>query len=68
LLKIAFLNPACIGQAEKLEQHRIPDEIPRAGVHLLDVDGGFLFDGRLVATRQQALVVEGVDLTLEGAT
>jgi hypothetical protein len=46
---------------------RVSDEITWVCLHVLDVGGGFVFDGRPVATCQQALVVEGVDLAFQGA-
>ncbi|MNF95297.1 hypothetical protein D3C84_780420 [compost metagenome] len=67
MFEIGFLGQARVGHAKKFQYYRVPDEVTWVCLHVLDVGGGFVFDGRPVAACQQALVVEGVDLAFQGA-
>ncbi|MNI62918.1 hypothetical protein D3C73_1182560 [compost metagenome] len=65
LFDLAFLKPAGTGQAKEFQHNRIADEVPRAGLHLLNIGGCFLNDGAAIAARQKTFVVQGIDLVLQ---
>ncbi len=67
LLKVRFSKTAALRDAEELKHIRVFDVILRCGCEGIGLFLHFPDDRLFVATCQQALVVERIDLTRKGA-